>query len=118
MYKYTIINNVVKLESNEILLKDNKTALDLIFTVTYENNCNYIIIDKKNISEEFFELRTGFAGEILQKLINYSCKLAIVGDFSDYSSNALKDFIYECNKGNDFFFVESEKQAIKILEKY
>jgi hypothetical protein len=28
---------------------------------------------------------------------------------------SLKDFIYECNKGKDMFFVADEKQAIEKL---
>lgn len=53
----------------------------------------------------FFILRTQLAGEILQKFINYQAKLAIYGDYTKYTSKPLKDFIYESNKGNDFFFV-------------
>ena len=39
----------------------------------------------------------------------------IVGDFSIYTSKSLKDFIYECNKGKDIFFLLDEKQAIERL---
>ena len=31
-------------------------------------------------------LRTGVAGEMLQKFINYGVKLAILGDVSDYAA--------------------------------
>ncbi|MCI1113670.1 DUF4180 domain-containing protein, partial [Stenotrophomonas maltophilia] len=57
------------------------------------------------------------AGEILQKFINYRVKIAVVGDFSVYSSQSLKDFIYESNKGNDIFFLPTEQQAIEKLSK-
>lgn len=55
------------------------------------------------------------AGDILQKFVNYGIKLAIFGDFSKYTSKPLKDFIYECNQGQDVFFVKDEAEAIKIL---
>ena len=42
-------------------------------------------------------------------------KLAIIGDFSKYESNVLKNFMYECNEGNDIFFVDSEDSALKKL---
>jgi hypothetical protein len=42
-----------------------------------------------------------------------SLKLAIVGDFSGYTSRPLKDFIYESNNGRDIFFVSSEKEAMR-----
>ena len=32
-----------------------------------------------------------------------------------YTSKALKDFIYESNKGKDFFFVETQQQAVEKL---
>ena len=38
-------------------------------------------------------------------------KLAIVGDFSEYSSKSLKDFIRESNKSGRVSFVSSVKEA-------
>ncbi|BBI34059.1 hypothetical protein KCTCHS21_34580 [Cohnella abietis] len=52
---------------------------------------------------------------ILQKFINCRVKIAIVGDFSVYSSNSLKDFIRESNQGKDIFFQPDEEQAIAKL---
>jgi hypothetical protein len=37
-----------------------------------------IVLDEKDLSAEFFDLRTGFAGEVLQKFTNYRARLAIV----------------------------------------
>ena len=51
----------------------------------------------------------------MQKHINYQFKIAIVGDFSVHKSNSIKDFIYECNKGKDIFFLPNEEQAIEKL---
>lgn len=34
---------------------------------------------------------------------------------SKYTSKPLHDFIYECNKGNDIFFVDNLNQAIEKL---
>ena len=42
-------------------------------------------------------------------------KLAIYGDYSHYTSKPLHDFIYESNKGRDFFFVESREEALRKL---
>ena len=99
---------------NEILIKDVQSALDLITTVKYETDCDRIIINKAAVCEEFFHLSTRLAGEILQKFINYNIKLAIIGDFSFYSES-LKAFIFECNRGNNIYFLSDEKQAIMKL---
>lgn len=103
------------INSSEILINDVQSALDLMATVSYETGSNRMILNKCVISEDFFNLRTGLAGDILQKYINYKMKIAIVGDFSIYSSKSLKDFIYECNNGNDIFFLANEKEAIEKL---
>ena len=108
--KYTILgknDSLVYIESEDILISDPQSALDFMMTVIYEKNCSKIVLDKKTISEEFFRLSSGIAGDVLQKFINYHTKLAIIGDFSKYTSKPLHDLIYECNKGNDIFFVDN-----------
>ncbi len=107
---------IAVLSSNDLLITDVQSALDLIATVNYEVGCNRIILDKSLICEDFFDLKTRLAGEILQKFITYQFKIAIVGDFSVYTSKSLADFIYECNQGKDIFFLSDEKQAIEKLK--
>ncbi len=110
---YGMDNDITFIESDEILINDVHSALDLMMSVQYETNSNKIIIKKVSIIESFFDLKTGIAGEILQKFINYGVKVAIIGDFSCYTSKALKDFIYECNNGCDIFFLENLEIAIE-----
>jgi hypothetical protein len=126
-YKLTrrVIMNIVKVEvgggniavvsSSEILIGDVQSAMDLMATVQYEAGCDRIVINKSLLSESFFDLKTRLAGEILQKLINYRVKVAIIGNFSVYTSQNFQDFIYECNSGNDIFFLPTEQQAIEKL---
>ena len=118
--EYRIINikdniNVVKIEDEKILIFDEQSALDVFMSLAYETGENKFMISKDNLIEDFFDLRTKIAGEILQKIINYKMKLAIIGDFSKYKSKSLRDFIYECNSGRDIFFVENEPEALKLL---
>jgi hypothetical protein len=101
--------------SDEILIKDVQSALDLMATVQYETGSHRMVMNQSIFSEAFFDLKTRLAGEILQKYINYHVKVAIIGDFSVYPSQSLQDFIYECNKGSDFFFLPSEQQGIERL---
>lgn len=115
-----IIKKDVKLASvtsDTKIITDVQSALDLIMSVKYETDTNKIIIDKKTITEDFFILSTGLAGEILQKFINYDVKIAIYGDYSKYTSKPLKDFIYESNKGKDVFFAADKDKAINALIK-
>lgn len=115
--KKVIKNNteIVIIKENEMDIKQIASAIDAIMDIKYQTGCSNIVIDKKCISEDFFELSTGFAGELLQKLMNYHIRLAVFGDFSIYTSKSLNDFIYESNQGNNFFFVETEQQAVDKL---
>lgn len=100
---------------DECILTDTQSALDLIMSVQYESGCSRIAMNKEAISEDFFILSTRLAGEILQKFINYGIKFSIYGDFSSYTSKPLKDFIYECNNGNDISFATDVNDAVSRL---
>ena len=102
----------VSISSDNMIITDVDSALDLLMSAQYEAGTKYIVVDKENIIEDFFILSSGLAGEILQKYANYGGKLAIYGDFSRYTSKPLKDFIYESNKGKDVFFVATRDDAI------
>lgn len=97
------------------VIVDVDSALDLLMSARYEADTKYIVVDKQLIAEDFFILSSGLAGEILQKYVNYGGKLAIYGDFSQYTSKPLKDFIFESNKGNDVFFAATKDEALQKL---
>ena len=81
----------------------------------YEVGTKNIAISKSLICDDFFILSSGFAGEMLQKYINYGGRIAIYGDYSHYTSKPLHDFIYESNKGSDVFFVTTLDEAVEKL---
>ena len=101
--------------SETVLISDGQSALDFMMFVCYGDNCTNIAINKEALCDEFFVLSTGVAGEILQKAVNYRMRLAIIGDFSEYTSKPLKDFMYECNNGGHVYFVGDEEAAIAKL---
>ena len=117
-YKLININDkpfVVRLE-DKIQIRDEQSMLDMLMTIAYETGLSRVIIEKDNLIEDFFNLSNKIAGNILQKVVNYNMKLAIIGEFSMYDSKALRDFIFECNSGKDIFFVEDEDSAVKLLK--
>lgn len=109
--------SIAEIISDDILIKEVQDALDLMA------NCNYqgsrkIIIHEKNIIPDFFDLKTRIAGDILQKFSTYDVQLAIIGDFSRYTSKSLKDFIYESNKFGRINFVNSYEEAkVRLVNK-
>ena len=106
---------VAVVSSDNKVITDVDSALDLLMSAKYEAGTKYIAVDKKLVIEDFFVLSSGLAGEILQKYINYGGKIAIYGDYSHYTSKPLKDFIYESNKGKDVFFVTTKEEAIQKI---
>ena len=107
--------NIAIIQSDEVLITDTQSALDLIVTISYNDNCDCVLLNKEAIAEEFFILSNGIAGDILQKFVTYSKKLAIIGDFSVYTSKPLKAFIYESNRGNCIFFMATKQEGINKL---
>lgn len=107
--------DIAVISSDETVIVDTQSALDLAMTVKYETGAVRIVIDKNVICRDFFILSTGMAGEILQKFMNYHVKMAVYGDYSQYTSKPLKDFIYESNHGKDFFFVATKEEAVQKL---
>ena len=103
------------IRSSDVVITDSQSALDVLMLAKYEIGTKNIVIDKKLVADEFFALSTGLAGEILQKFINYSGRIAIFGDYSHYTSKPLHDFIYESNQGKDVFFAATEAEAVDML---
>jgi hypothetical protein len=106
--------NIAEIISDEIVISNTQDSLDLMANCDYQG-ARSIIINEKNIIPDFFDLKTRLAGDILQKFTNYQVRLAIVGDFSKYSSKSLQDFIYESNKAGRICFVDSIEAALEIV---
>jgi hypothetical protein len=81
------------------------------------NDSDRMIIHGKSLHPDFFDLKTRVAGEILQKFSNYRMRLAIVGDFSGFKSNSLRDFIRESNRTGTINFVGTIDEALLRLDR-
>ena len=79
--------DIAVISSDEKVIVDVQSALDLAMTVKYETGAAAIVIGKSAVCDDFFVLSSGMAGEILQKFIN-----------------------------NDFFFVSTKDEAIQKLK--
>ena len=107
---------IAEIVSDIIEINNAQDALDILANCAYQD-ARRIVMYQENITDSFFDLKTTLAGDILQKFSNYNVKLAVVGDFSKYSSNSLRDFIYESNKAGRISFVATRDEAIDALSK-
>jgi hypothetical protein len=108
--------NIAILNSIGIIIHETQDALDLMAEASYLNS-HKIIIKEDQITPAFFDLKTGIAGDILQKFSTYNVTLAIIGNFSKYSSKSLRDFVFESNKYGRINFVSSLKEATEKLSR-
>ncbi|WP_414554816.1 DUF4180 domain-containing protein [Stenotrophomonas forensis] len=71
------------------------------------HQAEWIAIPVQRLSPDFFELRSGMAGQWLQMLVNYRLRFAVLGDVSGYraQSESLDAWITECNRGQSGCFV-------------
>lgn len=105
---------IAEVKSDQIIINEIQDAVNLIGNCTYQGSTK-IILEKEKITPDFFDLKTKLAGEVLQKFSTYNMQLAIVGDFSSYTSKSLKEFIYESNKQGRILFVSSIEEAREKL---
>ena len=103
---------IAELISNDILISTAEDGTQLLGDLYYQG-FELIIIQAQQLDPSFFELKSGLAGEVLQKCSNWRMRLAIIGDFSELISKSLRDFIYESNKGKLVNFVSSANMAIQ-----
>lgn len=80
-----------------------------------------VVVPADRLSKDFFDLRTGFAGEVLQKAANYRTYFAVVGDVSEYTaaSRAFHDLVVESEQANGYCFVpdhEALERTIAALD--
>lgn len=105
---------IAEVLSEDRVLQSADDGLDLLGNLYYQD-FDRIVLHEKNITPEFFDLKNGMAGEVLQKFSTYRVRLAIIGDFSQYTSGSLKDFIYESNKAGHVSFVGTLAEGLERL---
>jgi hypothetical protein len=106
---------IARLNGNSVQVTCVEDAVDLLGNASFQG-ATKVVVRAEQLHPDFFELRTGLAGEVLQKFSNYRMKLAIIGEFGDVSSKSLRDFIRESNRTGHIFFVESLEEALSLLQ--
>jgi hypothetical protein len=96
-----------------LLLPEDGAPLDTIEAATEPigdaawSQVELVVIPAVRLTDDFFELRTGLAGEVTQKYVNYRLRLAIVGDIEARvtESESLRAWVAESNRGQQLWFV-------------
>ncbi len=99
---------VLCLEAAGPALATGQSVVDLIGEAL-SASATTIAVPAGRLVADFFQLRSGVAGEMVQKLANYRLKLAVIGDVSAQlaASSALRDWVRECNRHGEVCFLRS-----------
>lgn len=88
-----------------------------IVEACYEHGVDGVLLYPENMTDGFFDLSSGHAGEILQKLRNYRIRLAIVCPRENqivYSSR-FREMVAEERLGRDFSIFDTRGDALEWL---
>ncbi len=106
--------NYVECHPTEFVIQNERDILDLV-AMCGEVQATSVIIYETNLSPDFFDLKTKFAGTLFQKFANYRLRGAVIISPDNISSERFKELIVECNRGNLFRFFEEKEAAAKWL---
>ncbi|MFI5641277.1 DUF4180 domain-containing protein [Streptomyces goshikiensis] len=93
-----------------------REVLDLIGNAGYQG-AEWVVVPAERFDEAFFRLRTRVAGDIVQKFVQYRLGMAVIGDISRHTeaSSALRDFVRECNRGRQTWFLADVEELRERL---
>jgi DNA-binding PadR family transcriptional regulator len=91
----------IECDSVETPISSEQDALDLI-AACWENDTSLVMLHSEVLAEDFYKLRTGLAGQVLQKFMNYRIKVAVIITDDQKIKGKFKELIAEANKRNDF----------------
>jgi len=75
-----------------------------------------LILTEQDVSPEFFDLRTGLAGELFQKFTNYKLRVALVLPDANAYGKRFSELAYEHKTHPLIRFVSSVQEARDWLE--
>lgn len=70
-----------------------------------------LVLTEKDLGPDFFDLRTGLAGELFQKFVNYRLRVAIVVADPQAYGERFSELAYEHKTHNMIRFVNSTDEA-------
>jgi hypothetical protein len=87
-----------------------------ITTLCVESGARAVLLDAEAIPAKFFDLSSGFAGELLHRLNLYGIRLAGVVPDPSVHSDPFRRLVSEVNRGKVFNFFASRAEAVAWLE--
>lgn len=86
-------------------LRSHADALEIVGEAL-GRGADLVVVPVARLHDDFFDLATGVAGDLLQTFVTYRLRLAVVGDISAQlaASSALRALVAESNRGRQAWF--------------
>lgn len=92
------------------LLSSEKDAIELV-SACFSNDIGSLLLQESSVSPDFFNLRTGLAGAVLNKFQIYNIKIALIIQDMGLLEGRFGEMVMESNKGNEFRVYDSVQAA-------
>jgi hypothetical protein len=103
----------LEIGNSEVGISGEEYSLDLI-SLCASHNVDLLLFERESLPDEFYDLRTGFAGAVLQKFSNYRVKAAIITR-EDKLTGRFAELALEANRGKWFRIFSNRSEAEKWL---
>jgi hypothetical protein len=96
--------------------RNAKDATEIV-SEAWSHRAKLVVMSADWLGDDFFRLSTRVAGDVVQKLQDYRLRVAIVGDISRRTaeSKPLRDWVGECNRGRQVWFVDTLEELAERL---
>lgn len=105
---------VEKANKRYIELKDPFTCEDDVVDVIgtcISNNTKLVLLKEEVINESFINLKSGLAGMVLQKFMNYHMKVSAVIEDKNKIQGRFEELLRELNKSTNFRVFDTFRDA-------
>lgn len=92
------------------VIENEQDALELV-AICGEYDTHRLLIHSENLPDEFFQLKSGVAGNILQKFSNYYIKAAAIIPAERVNQGRFREMALEANRGSYFRIFVERKEA-------
>lgn len=101
--------------SSNWILRTEDDVLELV-SVCISNNIHSLLLHEQSMSPDFFKLKTGLAGAVLNKFQIYNIRTAFVVQDEKLLEGRFGEMAMELNKGTDFRICNNPETAIMWLK--
>ncbi len=111
-----IVNGVAIVEGpvNQHLMVTEDDIMFVLDSCANEDS-SHVLLYSENLPNEFFNLKSRQAGNMLQKLRNYNIKLAVILTDSSLLEGRFGEMVNEEKAGSDFAVFSEREPALKWL---